>query len=108
MRVAKRAGWGVTIKKGKRISWLKSRLGGWFGTTGMFREFKKVDGARLSKFITELLSLSNLLHPVADHSRDRTGALDKDIPPWVSLCREFKSWEVILLRPMLSSRRIGL
>ena len=93
MRVAKRAGWGVSIKKGKRISWLKRHLGGWYGTTGMFREFKKVDGARLSKFITELLSLSNSIHPIVDHSRDTTGALDEDIPSWVSLCREYKQWE---------------
>ena len=48
---------------------------------------------RLIKFIMELLSLSNSLHPVVDHSRDKTSALDENIPPWVSLCREFKSWE---------------
>ena len=88
MRLAKRVGWGISLKRGERIKWMRSRLGSWFGTTGMFRQYKKVNAERLSKFITDLLSQS-LSHP-RGHSADETGALDEDIPPYVLLCREYQ------------------
>ena len=56
----------------------------------MFWMYKKKYGEKLSKFITELLSLANRLHTTRDHARDNNGALDEDIPVWVNLYKEFK------------------
>jgi len=48
---------------------------------------------RLSKFITDLLSLVNSWHSITGHSSDQTGALGEDISPYVILCRDYERWK---------------
>ena len=45
-REAKRARWDVSLKFGKRTTWLNQRRVLWF-STGMFRKYKSLNSARL-------------------------------------------------------------
>ena len=43
MRCAKRAGWGNSLKHGKRNQWLGTQLAVWFGEMKMFRQYKSLN-----------------------------------------------------------------
>ena len=66
---------------------------GWFGATGMFCQYKKVNSQGLSKFITDLFSQANTAFSLSQHSADSTGADNKNVPPYALLCCEFEKWK---------------
>ena len=73
MRLAKRVGWGVLLKRGEGIKWLDRQRGGWFGATGMFWQCNEINAQRLSKFISDLLSQAKVYFLAEQHSTGSTG-----------------------------------
>ena len=64
LRLAKRTGWGETLKRGKRIGWADNHKSLWFGPTGMFRMYKEINGSRISKFMSDLLNHTKSNFPI--------------------------------------------
>ena len=93
MRLAKRVGWGVSIKRGEHIKWLYRQRGGWFGATGVFWQCKEVNAQWLRKFISDFLSKEKVSFSVEQHSTNSTGESDENIPSYIILYREFEEWK---------------
>lgn len=85
---SKEGGLGEHDSSGKTDQVVKDSVEG-LGDTDIFRRQKKPNAERISKFISDLLTLSGTSFPIQYHSSDQTGALGEDIPSWVLLCREF-------------------